>query len=248
MTGVKFLRLFSFAVIRFTHSRSAQRGEENGSVKRFALLATMLTVGFAAGLTAMTATVSAAPPLTSVSPSTPPTVGEAATDNLRATIDALRNGVLGPDRAGRIAAYETGRRSADDAVRRAATDAALESRDPALTALAVRDWLGRVSSVPVLLYAVKEESGSPAYLQNLGPLTFKPIKYDPVSGAVTAELNAPGYDMTRDAAASGTLARTTLVVNTFGCQLAVQLTEHRTLDGLYRCRTLPTLAARIVLD
>lgn len=175
--------------------------------------------------------------------------GQAARfEALREAIDKTRGMIAGSDRAARIAAYETARRSGEDALRRAAVDAALESRDPTLAALVVRDWLARTTLAPVLLYAVREEQGSPAYLQNLGPLTFRPTSFDPATGAVTAQLSAPGYDMTRDAVAAGTLAGATLTVNTFGCQLALQLTGHRTLDGLYRCRTLPTLVARIVLD
>ena len=166
----------------------------------------------------------------------------------RAQIDNLRAALLGPDRSRRIAALEAALSGSDLILRRAALDAAMESRDPALGALVLRAWLARAQATPVLLYAVKEEAGSAALLHNLGPLTFTPQSFDAVTGAVAGALSAPGYNETRDAAAAGILAQTTLTVNTFACQLAVQLTEHRTLDGLYRCRTLPALAARIVLD
>lgn len=174
--------------------------------------------------------------------------GDAAETARRAQLDKLRAAVLGPDRSRRVAAFEAATAGDDATLRRAAFDAALESRDPTLGAMALQAWLARASATPVLLYAVKEETGSAAVLQNLGPLTFTPQEFNPATGAVIGKLSAPGYDVTRDAAAAGTLAQTTLTVNTFACQLAVQLTEHRTLDGLYRCRTLPPLAARIVLD
>lgn len=177
------------------------------------------------------------------------TTGDAgAEDARRAQLDNLRAALLGPDRARRMAAFEAAAAGGDATLRRAAFDAALESRDPALGAMALRAWLARAPATPVLLYAVKEEPGSAALLQNLGPLTLTPQDFNPVTGAVAGKLSAPGYDESRDAAAAGTLAQTTLTVNTFACQLALQLTEHRTLDGLYRCRTLPALAARIVLD
>lgn len=166
----------------------------------------------------------------------------------RAQIDTLRAAVLGPDRSRRIAALEAALSGGDLILRRAALDAAMESRDPALGALVLRAWLARAQATPVQLYAVKEEAGSAALLQNLGPLTFTPQSFDVATGAVAGALSAPGYNETRDAAAAGIAAQTTLTVNTFACQLALQLTEHRTLDGLYRCRTLPALAARIVLD
>lgn len=177
------------------------------------------------------------------------TTGSAgAEDARRAQLDSLRAAVLGSDRSRRVAAFEAAAAGDDATLRRAAFDAALESRDPTLGAMALRAWLARAPATPVLLYAVKEEPGSAAVLQNLGPLTFTPQDFNPATGAVAGKLSAPGYDESRDAAAAGTLAQTTLTVNTFACQLALQLTEHRTLDGLYRCRTLPPLAARIVLD
>lgn len=177
-----------------------------------------------------------------------PAGGEAAETARSAQLESLRAAVLGPDRSRRVAAFEAATAGDDAALRRAAFDAALESRDPTLGAMALRAWLSRAPATPVLLYAVKEEQGSAAVLQNLGPLTFTPQEFNPATGAVVGKLSAPGYDVARDAAAAGTVAQTTLTVNTFACQLAVQLTEHRTLDGLYRCRTLPPLAARIVLD
>lgn len=174
--------------------------------------------------------------------------GDAAEEARRAQLESLRAAVLGPDRSRRVAAFEAATAGDDATLRRAAFDAALESRDPTLGTMALRAWLSRAPATPVLLYAVKEEPGSAAVLQNLGPLTFTPQEVNPATGAVVGKLSAPGYDVARDAAAAGTVAQTMLTVNTFACQLAVQLTEHRTLDGLYRCRTLPPLAARIVLD
>lgn len=213
-------------------------------VKRWALLiaagAVCAALGQAAGQTpAVQAPAGQAPR---------PAAADAGETARRAQIEGVRAAVLGADRARRVAAFEAATAGNDPALRRAAFDAALESRDPTLGALALRQWLARAPATPVLLYALKEEAGSAAVLQNLGPLTFTPQSLDIASGAVVGRLSAPGYEISRDGAAAGTLAQTTLTINTYACQLALQLTEHRTLDGLYRCRSLPALAARIVLD
>lgn len=166
----------------------------------------------------------------------------------RRRLDNLRAALTGNDRSNRLAAWQTAAESDDPAARRLAMEAALDSRDPALGNLALRDWLSRRQNIPVLLYATKEDPGSVAVLQNLGPLTLKLESFAPANGEVVANMGAPGYDVTRASTAVGALAQTSLTLNAYGCQLALQLTEHRTLDGLYRCKSLPALVARVVLD
>jgi hypothetical protein len=166
----------------------------------------------------------------------------------RKRIDGLRAVILGSDRAARIAAFESALTGGDPALRKVAVELAFDSRDPVLANLALRDWLSRTREAPVQLFATKEEPGSVSVLQNLGPLSLKIHSFDPAAGAVSGQLSAPGYDVSRDGAAAGTLAQTTLIFNTFGCQLALQLSEQRMLDGLYRCRSLPALLARIAPD
>lgn len=165
----------------------------------------------------------------------------------RAELDRLRGAILGRDRARRIAALESALRGDDVAAREWAREAALESRDPILSHLVLRDWLGRQRTIPVQLFATKEDSGSVTVMRNLGPLSVALESFDPANGAVTATMGATGYGVANPSTAVGTLAQTTLTLNTFGCQLALALTEHRTLDGVFRCQTLPVLVARVVL-
>ncbi|CAK0746906.1 hypothetical protein WCLP8_1760004 [uncultured Gammaproteobacteria bacterium] len=82
----------------------------------------------------------------------------------------------------------------------------------------------------------------------MGPLTLTIANFDPAAGVMTGTLGAQGYSITQPASAFGTLSQTELSINTFGCALTVRLSEVQTLDGLYRCQTLPTLIARITLD
>lgn len=166
----------------------------------------------------------------------------------RKRIEGLRAVILGSDRAARMAAFEAALTGGDPALRKVAVELAFDSRDPVLAHLALRDWLSRTKEAPVQLFATKEEPGSVSVLQNLGPLSLKIHAFDPAAGAVSGHLSAPGYDVSRDGAAAGTLAQTTLIFNTFGCQLALQLSDQRMLDGLYRCRSLPALLARIAPD
>jgi hypothetical protein len=163
-------------------------------------------------------------------------------------LSELNNRLNGRDRPARIAATETALAGNDLVARQLAVEAALQSRDPVLSELAVRDWLGQRKSVPIELYAVKEDPQSDAVLANLGPLTLTVDSIDAQTGAVAATLGAPGYGVTRPSAAAGYLTRGDLTLNTFGCSLMLRLSDHRSLDGLYRCQTLATLAARIVLD
>jgi len=177
-----------------------------------------------------------------------------AADTVKAAIDArakrlteLTDRLNSRDRAERLAAYAEANADPDPTRRSLVSETALKSRDPVLAGAAARDWLTRHKTIPVLLYAVKEEPDSDAVSRNIGPLKLSIGEID-ASGGITGTLSAPGYGVTRDGAAGGLLTRTDLSVVTFGCALNLRLTEQRTLDGVYRCQTLPPLAARVVLD
>ena len=165
-----------------------------------------------------------------------------------AQIAGLRSKLLGDDRAAKIAGYEAALGGNDAALRRIAVEAALQSRDPVLANLALRDWLARKRQVPVQLFATKEDRNSETVLHNLGPLTLEIDSFNRVDGAVTGKMGAPGYGIAMPSAAAGALAQTELTVQSYGCALNLRLTEHQTLDGLFRCQTLPPLIARITLD
>ncbi|CAO3416096.1 hypothetical protein [Azospirillum endophyticum] len=165
-----------------------------------------------------------------------------------AQVADLRGKLAGPDRAARLAAFEAALGGNDPALRQTAMEAALQSRDPVVANLALKDWIARHRAVPVQLYATKEDPSSEVVVQNLGPMTLEIDGFSPVSGALAGKLGAPGYSIARPSSIVGTLAQTELAVNAFGCALALRLTEHRTMDGLLRCQTLPTLIARITLD
>lgn len=160
----------------------------------------------------------------------------------------LRAKLLGADRPARIAAYEAALGGNDPALRQMAVEAALQSRDPVLANLALKDWIARRKAVPVQLYATKEDGNSETVLNNLGPLTLEVESFNPVTGALAGRLGAPGYSIAKPSAAVGALAQTELAVNGYGCALTLRLTEHRTMDGLFRCQTLPTLIARVTVD
>lgn len=163
-------------------------------------------------------------------------------------IEELRALLTGTDRARKIAAYEAALGGDDTALRQLAIEAALESRDPVLANLALKDWFGRRKAIPVLTFATKEEPGSVLVQQNLGPLTLTVDSFNTVSGAIAGTMGAPGYSITHPSAAIGSLAQTELAVNSYGCSLVVRLSGHRTMDGLFRCQTLPALIARITVD
>lgn len=165
-----------------------------------------------------------------------------------AQVADLRGKLAGPDRAARLAAFEAALGGNDPALRQTAMDAALQSRDPVVANLALKDWIARHRAVPVQLYATKEDPSSEVVVQNLGPMTLEIDGFSPVNGALAGKLGAPGYSISRPSSIVGTLAQTELAVNSFGCALTLRLAEHRTLDGLLRCQTLPTLIARITLD
>ena len=165
-----------------------------------------------------------------------------------AMIAEVRNRLMTGERPARIAVYEAVLGGNDLALRQIAVEAALQSRDPVLSNLAMKDWIARHKTIPVLLYATKEDPHSDAVLRNLGPLTIEVESFTGVNGTLQGKMGAPGYTIAAPSAAVGTLAQTELTVNTYGCTLMLRLTEHRTLDGLYRCQTLPTLVARITVD
>ncbi|NYZ13173.1 hypothetical protein HL658_11470 [Azospirillum sp. RWY-5-1] len=163
-------------------------------------------------------------------------------------IEDLQRRLTSGARADRIAAFEAALGGNDESLRLLAADAALASGDPLLAALAIRDWVARRRSIPVQLFATREEPGSAAVLQAMGPLTVELEGFNRLTGDLVGRMGAPGYGVTRPSAAAGSLAGTGLTVNAFGCTLALGLTEHRTMDGLFRCQTLPALIARVTLD
>lgn len=165
-----------------------------------------------------------------------------------AQVTDLRGKLLGGDRTARLAAYEAALGGNDPALRQIAMEAALQSRDPVVANLALKDWLARKKALPVLLFATKEDGNSETVLHNLGPLTLEIDSFNAVNGAVAGRMGAPGYSIAKPSVAVGTLAQTELTVNSYGCVLTLRLTEHQTMDGLFRCQTLPTLIARITLD
>lgn len=165
-----------------------------------------------------------------------------------AQVADLRAKLLGADRPARIAAYEAALGGNDPALRQMAVEAALQSRDPVLANLALKDWIARRKALPIQLYATKEDGNSETVLNNLGPLTLEVESFNPVTGALAGRLGAPGYSIAKPSAAVGALAQTELAVNGYGCALTLRLTEHRTMDGLFRCQTLPTLIARVTVD
>jgi len=165
-----------------------------------------------------------------------------------ALMNEVRARLTSTDRATRIATYEAVLGGDDLALRQIAVEAALQSRDAVLANLALKDWISRHKTIPVLLYATKEDPNSETVLRNLGPLSIEVDSFTGVNGTLQGKMGAAGYSVVMPAAATGTLAQTELTVNTQGCTLTLRLTEHRTLDGLYRCQTLPTLVARVTVD
>lgn len=163
-------------------------------------------------------------------------------------INEVRARLLAGERAQRVAVYEAVLGGNDPALRQIAVEAALQSRDPVLANLALKDWIARHKTIQVQLYATKEDSNSETVLRNLGPLAIEVESFSGANGTLQAKMGAPGYSVATPSAAAGTLAQTELTVNTFGCALTLRLTEHRTLDGIYRCQTLPALVARVTVD
>lgn len=171
-----------------------------------------------------------------------------AVDARSRQINDLRTRLSAGERAQRVATYEAALGGNDVALRQIAMEAALQGRDPILANLALRDWLSRRRTVPVQLFATKEEPASETVLRNIGPLTLELEAFNATSGAFTGTLGAPGYDVTQPSPVIGALARTELTANARGCALTLRLTEHQTMDGLLRCQTLPALIARVTVD
>lgn len=169
---------------------------------------------------------------------------EARTKKLAAISERL----AGRDAAARLAAVESALAGDDATIRQLAVATALQSKDPVLAGLAIKDWLARHKTIPVQLFATKEDRNSADVLANLGPLTLTVDSVDRATGNLTATLGAPGYGVAQPSAAVGGVTRSDLTLNTYGCTLQLHLSDQRTLEGLYRCQTLATLAARIALD
>lgn len=163
-------------------------------------------------------------------------------------IAEFRNRLAATDRSAVLAAFDAAIGGNDMPLRQLALEAALRSPDPIVANVALRDWLARRKDLPVQLYATREDQTSEQVLRNLGPLTLSLDAFNPASGAMTGTLGAPGYSIARPSAATGTLAGRELTVHSYGCSLTLRLTEHASLDGLYRCQSLPALIARIALD
>lgn len=165
-----------------------------------------------------------------------------------ARVTQLRDAMQKGARSTRVATLEAALGGNDPALRQFAVETALQSRDPVLTNLVLKDWLSRKTSIPVMLYATKEDASSETVLQNLGPLTIDIERFNIVSGSMVGRMGAAGYSITNPSAASGALAQNELTINNYGCTLSLRLSEQATMDGLFRCQTLPTLVARITLD
>lgn len=172
----------------------------------------------------------------------------AAAETRAAQITEVRAKLLGPDRAVKIATFEAALGGNDPALRQVASEAALQSRDPILANLALKDWVARRSSAPVQLFATKEDAGSEAALQNLGPFTVEFDGFTRINGTIAGRMGAPGHAVAKMSTIIGSLAQTELTLSSSGCTLSLRLSEHQTLDGLLRCQTLPALIARITLD
>jgi hypothetical protein len=163
-------------------------------------------------------------------------------------LSAFTDKLASRDAAERIAAFETALAGEDAALRRLAVTTALQGRDPVLASMALRDRLVRHKTVPVQLFATREDRNSETVLANLGPLILTVDAVDAATGNLTGSMGAAGYGVTQTSSAAGTVTAGELIVNTYGCSLLLRLTDGRSLDGLYRCQTLPVLAARVALD
>ncbi|MEI6558874.1 MAG: hypothetical protein WCO00_10750 [Rhodospirillaceae bacterium] len=172
----------------------------------------------------------------------------ALVDQRAAALASVKRQLLEGERPARIAAYEAAMKSDDVSVRAMALSAALTGRDTLVANLALRHTLVGKKSLPVQLFATRENKDSETVLNNLGPLTLTIERFDGASGAIEGKMGAPGYSIALPGSATGYLAQTELTVNTYGCSLQLRLSEVETLDGVFRCQTLPALIARITLD
>ena len=169
-------------------------------------------------------------------------------DQRSAALASVKRQLMEGERTTRIAAYEAAMKSDDVSVRAMALSAALAGRDAVVANLALRQFLATKKSLPIQLFATREVKDSESVVNNLGPLTLSIDHFDPVTGNLEGKMGAPGYSIALPGSASGYLAQTELNVNTYGCSLQLRLSEVETLDGIFRCQTLPTLIARITLD
>lgn len=169
-------------------------------------------------------------------------------DQRAAALAAVKRQLMEGERPARIAAFEAAMKSDDVSVRAMALSSALSGRDAMVANLALRQFLAGKKSLPVQLFATREVKESETVLNNLGPLTLSIDRFDSATGNLEGKMGAPGYSIALPGSASGYLAQTELTVNTYGCSLQLRLSEVETLDGIFRCQTLPTLIARITLD
>ncbi len=172
----------------------------------------------------------------------------AVIDQRVAQLTDVRRQILEGERSARIAALEAVLNGKDASQRAMAFAAAFSGRDPVVANLALRVFFAQKKTLPIQLFATRENKDSEAVLNNMGPLTLTIEHFDPLIGNLEGKLGAPGYSITLPGAAFGSLAQTELTLNTFGCSLLLRLTEFETMDGVWRCQTLPPLIARITLD
>ena len=169
-------------------------------------------------------------------------------DQRAAALAGVKRQLMEGERPARLAAFEAALKSDDVSVRAMALSAALSGRDAVVANLALRQFLAGKKSLPVQLFATREVKDSETVVNNLGPLTLTIDHFDAATGNIEGKMGAPGYSIALPGSASGYLAQTELTVNTYGCSLQLRLSEVETLDGIFRCQTLPTLIARITLD
>ena len=169
-------------------------------------------------------------------------------DQRAAALASVKRQLMEGERPARIAAFEAAMKSDDVSVRAMALSAALAGRDAVVANLALRQFFAAKKSLPVQLFATREVKDSETVLNNLGPLTLTIDHFDIATGNLEGKMGAPGYSIALPGSVSGYLAQTELNLNTYGCSLQLRLSEVETLDGIFRCQTLPALIARITLD
>ena len=169
-------------------------------------------------------------------------------DQRAAALADLKRQLLDGERPARIAALEAALNGKDPSLRAMAFATAFSGRDALVANLALRALLTQKKALPIQLFATRENKDSETVLNNLGPLGLTIERFDPLTGVLEGKMGAPGYSITLPGGAVGTLTQTELTINTYGCTLQLRLSDMATLDGIYRCQTLPTLIARITLD
>ena len=169
-------------------------------------------------------------------------------DQRAAFLAQVRRQLMEGERPTRIAAFEAALKSDDVSQRVMALSTALVGRDAVVANLALRTFLAGKKSLPVQLFATRESKDSETVVNNLGPLTLTIDRFDTTTGTLEGKMGAPGYSIALPGSAFGYLAQTELTINSYGCSLQLRLSEVETLDGVFRCQTLPPLIARITLD